>query len=140
MFSYAAVRSPIADSLAPELGASLSEWLLIDAVSASPVVPSSATRSESALGQHLRHTACLTGVRARCLTSLALVPNLMFGLIPPASSSAGVKRPKFHRHRNDAGLTLSAANLALVTLGAQFADACDMAPLVVQILETSDDA
>ena len=46
----------------------------------------------------------------------------------------------FHRHRNVAGLTISAANLDIVTLSAQFADACDVALLVVQIPEANDDA
>ena len=42
--------------------------------------------------------------------------------------------------RNVTGLTISAANLDIITLSAQFADACDVAQLVVQITETSDDA
>ena len=46
----------------------------------------------------------------------------------------------FQRHRNVAGLTIRADNLDIVTLSAQFADACGAAPLVVQILETSADA
>ena len=46
----------------------------------------------------------------------------------------------FQRHRKVAGLTISAANLDTVTLSAHFADACDVAPLVVQITETKDEA
>ena len=34
------------------------------------------------------------------------------------------------RHRNVTGLTISAANLDILTLSVQFADACDVAQLV----------
>ena len=46
----------------------------------------------------------------------------------------------FKGHRNVAGLTISVAHMGIVTLSVQFADACDIAPLDIQITEPSDNA